>query len=151
MRWTSPRTLSPSSCPSFVRSRGSVSHSRLLIRLAFTAHSSAAIRQATAESIAEGVALHPTVVAEALQQLVVEYKEKAKELLPQYDQYGMVIEESLNAEDPWRARKAIATTFKLVAPYFSPADVAAFFDILITGEALGDRSQSVRSEMLEVR
>lgn len=70
--------------------------------------------------------------------------------MPQYDQYGMVIEESLNAEDPWRARKAIATTLKLVAPYFSPADVAAFFDILITGEALGDRSQSVRSEMLEV-
>ncbi|ORY90168.1 ARM repeat-containing protein [Leucosporidium creatinivorum] len=117
--------------------------------LPFLSHASAAIRQATAESIAEGVSLHPTVVAEAIQQLVVEYKEKAKELLPQYDQYGMVIEESLNAEDPWRARKAIATTFKLVAPYFSPADVAAFFDILIAGEALGDRSQSVRSEMLE--
>lgn len=149
MRWTSLRTLSPSFCLSSVcshlRSRRSLADP-----LRRAAHSSAAIRQATAESIAEGVSLHPTVVAEAIQQLVVEYKEKAKELLPQYDQYGMVIEESLNAEDPWRARKAIATTFKLVAPYFSPADVAAFFDILITGEALGDRSQSVRSEMLEV-
>ena len=90
------------------------------------------------------------MVADAIEQVVVEYREKAKELLPVYDQYGMVVEESLNAEDPWRARKAIATTLKLVAPYYTSTDVTTFFDVLIKGEALGDRSQSVRSEMLEV-
>lgn len=83
-------------------------------------------------------------------QLVAEYQEKAKELLPQYDRFGMLIEESLDAEDPWKARKALATTLRLMSPIFSPVDVKTFFDLLINGEALGDRSQSVRSEMLEV-
>jgi hypothetical protein len=71
-------------------------------------------------------------------------------LLPQYDQYGMIIEESLQAEDPWRTRAAIALTLKLISPFFSPVDVEAFFNLLIEGTALGDRTQTVRSEMLEV-
>lgn len=63
----------------------------------------------------------------------------------------MVIEASLTAEDPWRTRVALATTLKLISAHFAPADVEAFFNLLIVGEALGDRSQAVRSEMLDVR
>jgi hypothetical protein len=62
----------------------------------------------------------------------------------------MLVESSLTAEDPWRTRKALATTLKLVSEHFTPADVESFFGLLIAGEALGDRSQAVRSEMLEV-
>ncbi|GAA6002609.1 hypothetical protein JCM10207_007591 [Rhodosporidiobolus poonsookiae] len=112
-------------------------------------HSSASIREATAAAIAEGVSMHPDHVADALMQLVAEYHEKAKELLPEYDRFGMLVEESLSREDPWKARKAIATTLRLLADIFSPADVKSFFDLLIAGQALGDRSQAVRSEMLE--
>ncbi|KAI5477515.1 translational activator [Pseudohyphozyma bogoriensis] len=115
----------------------------------FLGHSSAAIRRATAHSIAEGINTHPGQVAEALQLLIADYNEKAKELVPQYDQYGMVIEESLTAEDPWRNRVAIALTLKLISEHFTPANVETFFGLLIEGFALGDRSQSVRSEMLE--
>lgn len=75
---------------------------------------------------------------------------QAKELLPQYDQFGMIIEESLLAEDPWRNRKAIATALRLMSVHFTTADVDTFFQLLIGEEALGDRSQSVRTEMLEV-
>jgi hypothetical protein len=115
-----------------------------------TGHSSSAVRQSTAAAIAEGIDHHPEHVADALMQLIAEYQEKAKELLPQYDNYGMLIEESLNAEDPWKSRKALASTLRLMSPIFSPVDVKTFFDLLINGEGLGDRSQSVRSEMLEV-
>ncbi|GAA5844812.1 hypothetical protein JCM3766R1_003325 [Sporobolomyces carnicolor] len=127
----------------------SVPETFLPFLLPLLSHSSAAVRQATAAAIAEGVDHHPEHVADALMQLVAEYQEKAKELLPQYDRFGMLIEESLDAEDPWKARKALATTLRLMSPIFSPVDVKTFFDLLINGEALGDRSQSVRSEMLE--
>ncbi|GAA5877296.1 hypothetical protein JCM16303_006233 [Sporobolomyces ruberrimus] len=112
-------------------------------------HASPAIRQSNAAAIAEGVDHHPDHVADALMQLIAEYQEKAKELLPQYDRFGMLIEESLDAEDPWKSRKALATTLRLMSPIFSPVDVKTFFDLLINGQGLGDRSQSVRSEMLE--
>lgn len=75
---------------------------------------------------------------------------QVKELQPAYDQFGMVIESSLSVEDPWRTRVALGTTLKLISDHFSPADVEAFFGLLIQGEALGDRSQAVRSEMLDV-
>ncbi|KAK4052868.1 translational activator of GCN4 [Microbotryomycetes sp. JL221] len=117
--------------------------------LPFLGHSSAAIRQATAEAVAEAVGVHPDTVGETLLKVVVEYQEKAKELLPQYDQFGMIIEASLTAEDPWRNRKALATTLRLIAQHFGPTHVTSFFDLLIERQALGDRSQAVRSEMLE--
>ncbi|GAA6024607.1 hypothetical protein JCM11491_006044 [Sporobolomyces phaffii] len=112
-------------------------------------HSSAAVRQSNAAAIAEGVGHHPEHVADALVQLIAEYEDKAKELVPEYDRFGMLIEESLDAEDPWKSRKALASTLRLLSPLFSPVDVKTFFDLLITGQALGDRSQSVRSEMLD--
>ncbi|KAK4705757.1 hypothetical protein P7C70_g456, partial [Phenoliferia sp. Uapishka_3] len=120
-----------------------------VLTMFYAAHSSNAIRRATANAVAEGIDLHPSEVAEAIRQIIVEYHDKNKLLLPRYDQFGMVIEESLTAEDPWKTRVALATTLKLVAAHFAVADVAAFFDLLIVGEALGDRSQAVRSEMLE--
>ncbi|CEQ38752.1 SPOSA6832_00193 [Sporobolomyces salmonicolor] len=112
-------------------------------------HSSSAVRMAAAAAIAEGVSIHPDHVADALMQLVAEYEEKSKELLPQYDRFGMLVEESLAAEDPWRSRTAVATALRLLSELFLPVDVQAFFDLLINGGALGDRSQAVRSEMLE--
>ncbi|GAA6038663.1 hypothetical protein JCM8097_009472 [Rhodosporidiobolus ruineniae] len=112
-------------------------------------HPSASIRDATAGAIAEGVSLHPEHVADALMQIVAEYEEKAKELLPEYDRFGMLIEESLSREDPWKPRKALGNTLRQLADLYSPVDVKAFFDLLISGQALGDRSQAVRSEMLE--
>ncbi|GAA5925263.1 hypothetical protein JCM3775_006409 [Rhodotorula graminis] len=117
--------------------------------LPLLSHSSASVREATAAAIAEGVSIHPEHMADALMQLVAEYDDKAQELLPEYDRFGMLIEESLSREDPWKARKAIATTLRLLGPLLSPVDVKTFFDLLIEGKALGDRSQSVRSEMLE--
>ncbi|GAA5986671.1 hypothetical protein JCM11641_001358 [Rhodosporidiobolus odoratus] len=112
-------------------------------------HTSASIRDAAAAAIAAGAGMHPDHVADALMQLVAEYQDKVKELLPEYDRFGMLIEESLSREDPWKVRKALATALRLLSDLFSPADVKSFFDLLISGQALGDRSQAVRSEMIE--
>ncbi|GAA5981477.1 hypothetical protein JCM10908_004121 [Rhodotorula pacifica] len=112
-------------------------------------HPSNAVREGAAAAIADGVALHPDHVADALIQLIAEYEDKAKELVPEYDRFGMLIEESLSREDPWKARKALATALRLMSASFSAAEVKTFFDLLIDGKALGDRSQSVRSELLE--
>lgn len=63
----------------------------------------------------------------------------------------MVIEETLNREDPWRCRVAIARSFKSIAKYLQTPDTLTIFDLLLAGGALGDRSGEVRSEMLSVR
>lgn len=112
-------------------------------------HASNAVREAAAAAIADGIVLHPDHVADALVQIIAEYEDKAKELVPEYDRFGMLIEESLSREDPWKARKALATALRLMAASFSAAEVKTFFDMLIDGKALGDRSQAVRSELLE--
>lgn len=112
-------------------------------------HSAAAVREAAAAAIADGVALHPERVADALIQLIADYEDKAKELVPEYDRFGMLIEESLSREDPWKPRKALASTLRLMAGSYSAAEVKTFFELLIEGKALGDRSQAVRSELLE--
>jgi HEAT repeat protein len=130
--------------PSLSRLSCSSAHLPLL-----SGHASASVREATATAIAEGTALHPERVQEALMQIVAEYEEKSKELMPEYDRFGMLVEESLTREDPWKARKALATSLRLLADLYNPIDVKSFFDLLISGQALGDRSQSVRSEMLE--
>lgn len=50
----------------------------LAILTPFLAHSSAAIRQAAAEALAGAIDLHPGQIADAIQQLVKEYKEKVR-------------------------------------------------------------------------
>lgn len=62
----------------------------------------------------------------------------------------MVIEETLNREDPWRCRVAIAKSFKSIAESLQSSDTLTLFDLLLSGGALGDRSGEVRSEMLAV-
>lgn len=61
----------------------------------------------------------------------------------------MIIAQSIDRADPWPARLAIAHTFELTAPSFSPDDIEPFFKFLIKDEALGDRHPDVRRGMLQ--
>lgn len=63
----------------------------------------------------------------------------------------MVIQESLNREDPWRSRVAEADALGHLAPTFGDADIGPLFDLLIDQQSLGDRNEEVRSKMLTVR
>lgn len=69
-----------SSCPSSVCCSALLNAPSLSSRSS-TAHSSNAIRQATAQSIAEGIDMHPAQVAGAIQQLVAEYHEKVSSFI----------------------------------------------------------------------
>ena len=60
----------------------------------------------------------------------------------------MVIAQSIDRADPWPARLAIARSYELIAPSFSPDDLEPFFQFLIKDEALGDRHPDVRRGML---
>lgn len=108
------------------------------------------MRSSAALAIAEAVRQMPESVSTAVQRLSDAYKLAAKEKLPVYDQFGMLVEESLHQQDPWQERVAIAETFGHLAAILQPSDVAEIFRLLINGQALGDRSEAVRGKMLEV-
>ncbi|KAF9561868.1 ARM repeat-containing protein [Agrocybe pediades] len=111
-------------------------------------HENAYVRSSVAASIAEAVAQWPQSVAKTVLTLEDYYRDKAKVLAPEFDQYGMVIASSLDRSDPWPARVAVAQAFRLLAPSFTEAEVEPFFKFLIEDEALGDRTPDVRRGML---
>ncbi|KAF9059496.1 armadillo-type protein [Rhodocollybia butyracea] len=116
--------------------------------LEYLGHENAYVRSSDAAAIAEGVEVWPQSITEVMTILQDYYRDKAKILAPEYDQYGMVIVQSLDQSDPWQARVAVSRGFQLLAPYFTDAEVVPFFRFLIQDEALGDRTPEVRRGML---
>ncbi len=106
-------------------------------------------RLVTPRAIAIAADSYPETVSNLLVRLIELYRERNKLLLPEYDQYGMVIEGTDNRKDPWEIRVAIASTFNELAEYFSRTDMSPFFTFLIEEEALGDRHEAVRLKILE--
>ncbi|CAE6499296.1 unnamed protein product [Rhizoctonia solani] len=117
--------------------------------LPFLDHENKYVRTAVGEAIAESAAALPDTLPQLMLTLGELYREKAKILAPEFDNYGMVIESSLDRADPWPARAAIANTFRHLAPYFTETEVVPFFEFLIKDEALGDRHAAVRRNMLD--
>jgi hypothetical protein len=91
----------------------------------------------------------PQTAPLAVDKLAQAYKNAARELVPEYDEFGMLIEASLHQEDPWRERVAIAEAFSHLAPLLESGEVMSFFRLLIDQQALGDKSEVVRLKMLE--
>ncbi|KAG8759295.1 translational activator of GCN4, partial [Ceratobasidium sp. 428] len=117
--------------------------------LPFLDHENKYVRAAAGEAIGESAVALPNTVGELLMRMEEFFREKAKILAPEFDEYGMVIESSLDRADPWPARAAIADAFRHVAPSFTETEVVPFFDFLIKDEALGDRHSTVRRNMLD--
>ncbi|KAK1228592.1 translational activator of GCN4 [Marasmius sp. AFHP31] len=116
--------------------------------LPFLEHDNAYVRSSTAAAIGEAVETWPQSIGDTIAALQEYYRDKAKILAPEYDEYGMVIARSLERSDPWQARAATAATFESLAPFFTEAAVPPFFRFLIEDEALGDRASQVRGIML---
>ncbi|KAG1831619.1 armadillo-type protein [Suillus variegatus] len=116
--------------------------------MSYLEHNNAYVRTSTPSAIAEAVIYWPRKSALTIAALEDFYREKAKILAPEFDQYGMVIASSLDRSDPWATRVAVALAFEHLAPSFTEDQVEPFFVFLIKDEALGDRSSDVRRGML---
>ncbi|KAH9944598.1 armadillo-type protein [Amylocystis lapponica] len=115
----------------------------------FLDHEHAYVRAGAASALADAVIEHwLQSISGVLSTLQEFYRDKAKVLAPEYDDYGMVIAQSLDRTDPWPARVAVASAFELLAPAYKEDDVEPFFTFLIKDEALGDRNADVRRGML---
>ncbi|KAJ6518743.1 armadillo-type protein [Mycena sanguinolenta] len=116
--------------------------------LPFLGHDNAYVRRGAAAAIAESVEHWPQAVYSTVTTLREYYRDKARILAPEFDQYGMVIAASLDRSDPWQARVAASHAFELLAPLLPEDEVERFFTFLIQDEALGDRTAEVRRGML---
>ncbi|KAF8131842.1 armadillo-type protein [Boletus edulis] len=116
--------------------------------LDFLGHENAYVRASAAAAIADAVEHHPLTGHKTIDALRALYRDKAKILAPEFDEYGMLIAQSVDRTDPWPTRVAIALAFAQLAPSFPETQVEPFFRFLIQDEALGDRSADVRRDML---
>lgn len=116
--------------------------------LPYLQHDVTVVRKGTAQAMAEATAQFPEQVKKVMDGLRSLYVEKARILAPEFDKFGMVIEESLNRQDPYHIRTAVAQAFQALCPLMEKPHVLYLFDFLVTEEALGDRSSSVRQALL---
>ncbi|KAJ3405592.1 translational activator of GCN4, partial [Chytridiales sp. JEL 0842] len=118
--------------------------------LSLITHDVDAIRSSAGRSLAAALQVTPDLVGATMEKLYHLYEEKNVVPMPEYDEYGMVIPESLNKKDEWPARSGIAQALKASANLLTESDpLTRFFKFMIEQEALGDREEKVRSQMLE--
>ncbi|KAG0253420.1 translational activator of GCN4 [Actinomortierella ambigua] len=112
-------------------------------------HDNAFVRDAAGKAIAGAVKLYPDTVTDTLNRIYALYADKAQPIVPQYNEFGLVIQESLNKKDPSDQRLGLAHALKNIAPMMTAEDLKPFANFLIRQEALGDRNADVRQGMLD--
>ncbi|KAL5390121.1 hypothetical protein PMIN03_005519 [Paraphaeosphaeria minitans] len=105
------------------------------------------LRRAAARSIGETVSNYATIFHETLKTLQESYKEKAKPRMPERDEYGMP--RKVDVRDPWESRDGIALAFKEMTSSFKDEDLVEFLHFMVYDGPLGDKSATVRDEMVE--
>ncbi|KAF9438265.1 translational activator of GCN4 [Entomortierella beljakovae] len=115
----------------------------------YVVHENGFVRQAAAKAIAGAVKLYPDTVTETLNAIYALYHEEAKPIVPQFNEFGLIIQESLNRKDPSEQRFGLSMALKNVAPLMKANDLQPFVEFLIRKDALGDRSADVRQGMLD--
>ncbi|MCJ1358053.1 MAG: translational activator of GCN4 [Icmadophila ericetorum] len=124
-----------------------VEGSDALKMLPYLASPDRALRLAASRAVATCVAEDATVFGTVLDLLQSAYREKAKVIAPERDEYGLPKKTDLN--DPWEARSGVALAFRALAPRFDPERLVSFVQFLIDESAVGDRNAAVRDEMIE--
>ncbi|KAJ3285913.1 translational activator of GCN4, partial [Blyttiomyces sp. JEL0837] len=108
------------------------------------------IRTNAGRGLHKALEQHKDKVVVTLENLFTLYQEKNIVPAPEYDKFGIVIPESLEKQDDWPARSGIALALKSCAPVINEqATAEKLFNFLIDQEALGDRNERVRQQMLE--
>ncbi|KAF9109015.1 translational activator of GCN4 [Mortierella sp. AM989] len=117
--------------------------------LPYVVHQNGYVRQAASKAIAGAVKLYPDTVTETLSAIYILYHEKAKPIVPQFNEFGLIIQESLDRQDPSDQRFGLSMALKNIAPLMKASDLQPFAEFLIRQDALGDRNPDVRQGMLD--
>lgn len=118
--------------------------------VALLEHPHAYVQAATPKALGSACAAHPDTFAPLRDGLEMLYASKNYSLDPEYDEMGMVIDATLNREDPWTVRLGVARTLHALAPQFDARAVMPFFHFALhEPAALGDRHEAVRRAMLD--
>ncbi|CAG8829306.1 31138_t:CDS:2, partial [Racocetra persica] len=117
--------------------------------LPYLIHEEKYVRECAAKSIGNASKYFPDSVADTLSLIYEQYKEKAKPVQPEYDEFGILIPESLNKQDQWEARVGLALSLGTLAQNLRPTDLKPLFEFLINDEAIGDIHAQVRQKLLE--
>ncbi|KAG0051009.1 translational activator of GCN4 [Gryganskiella cystojenkinii] len=117
--------------------------------LPYVVHQNGFVRQAAGKATAGAVKLYPDTVTATLNAIYMLYHDKAQPIVPQYNEFGLIIQESLNRTDPSDQRFGLSMALKNIAPLMTAADLQPFAEFLIRQEALGDRNGDVRQGMLD--
>ncbi|CAH7681040.1 hypothetical protein BY996DRAFT_6411013 [Phakopsora pachyrhizi] len=72
---------------------------------------------------------------------------QAKELLLEYNRFGMIIPESIEQEEPWKQQVALANALYQLALHWNKAEILPLFSFLIE-QSLRDRHKELRTSML---
>ncbi|CAG8561777.1 6442_t:CDS:10 [Ambispora gerdemannii] len=101
-------------------------------------HNESFVRVATSKAIGSAVKYFPATISHTLTLIYDLYKEKDRPTEPQYNEFGVVIPESLNAKDPWEARTGLALALSTLAPSLTSSELISFYEFLIVEKAVGD-------------
>jgi len=113
-------------------------------------HPNEVIRNNSAKALAKCVKDYPEALDTVIDKIYETYKDLNAPPIPEYDEYGMVIKESLIKEDNWEARSGLATALKNCAPSLtSCSSLEKLYNFLIYDKALGDENSTVSRVMLD--
>lgn len=124
-----------------------VTEDSVLTMIPYLGNTDKQLRGAAARGLAAAVRLNPKSTGKIIDALVDLYREKAKPLVPQYDEYGMAKKQDM--KDPWEARSGVALAWNNLADVFDNSKLVEFCRFLIDEGALADRNHFVRGEIIE--
>jgi len=108
------------------------------------------IRNNSAKALSKCIMDYPEARNPVIDKIYETYKDLNAPPVPEYDEFGMVIKESLIKEDNWEARSGLANALKNCAPSISScSDLKKLYNFLIYDKALGDENSKVSRIMLE--
>ncbi|KAL7748666.1 translational activator of GCN4 [Sorochytrium milnesiophthora] len=115
--------------------------------LDLTGHDVEAVRFDAARSFRSFVKMHPTSIGQLLQSLYALYEKLLQPGEPEVDEFGIIIR-GKEPRDFFEARHGLALGLHHVVDAVPSDQVRGVLAFLIDSEALGDRSEDVRDEMM---
>lgn len=108
------------------------------------------IRNNSSKALAKCVKDYPEALDSVIDKIYETYRDLKAPPVPEYDEFGMVIKESLIKEDNWQARSGLANALKNCAPSLTSCDnLEKLYKFLIYDKGLGDENSDVSRAMLD--